>query len=253
MLDSNMNSRQKQLLDKLKNTGELSIEEEAANFSVSAMTIRRDFQYFEDCGLAIRTHGGAVSKENSAESFFLNDKPSANQKKIGAAALQILEPGNTVMIGVGTTTLQLARHLAGSNIDISVLTNSLPVAAALFRTRYNVLLTGGLLRARSLDLTGPVAEKNLSEFYIDMLITGCDGAVSTEGFFTSDLNMATMERKSVEISGKVVVLAESRKFEKRSFVKFADLSDVSTLISDKGLAEDDRKKLEDAGIEVITV
>ena len=130
------------------------------------------------------------------------------------------------MRSTGSTTLEVARLLAVSGKRLSVVTNSLPIAAALFQTPIQVILTGGTLRSDSLDLAGPVTEKNLDEYYIDMLISGCDGAFASEGFFTKDINLAEMERKAVQKSKKVLIVAEVHKFKQRAFVKFASPGEV---------------------------
>lgn len=246
-----MNERQRKLLEKLRLAGAVTIEAEAAFFGTSAMTIRRDLQALEDAGLALRTHGGAALRGDMHGELVKLEGGTEAQKRIAAAAVGLLPAGATVMLSAGTTTLELARRIALANLRLMVVTNSLPHAAALFRSDNQVLLTGGTLRGKSMDLVGPLAEKNLGEYYIDVLVAGCDGADSTEGFFTSDMNLAAMERKSVEVSGKVLVVTESHKFRKRSFVKYAELDKVAAVVTDKLLPDADRLNLERAGVEVI--
>ncbi len=247
-----MNSRQEKLLEKLDRTGRLSIEKEAGAFGVSSMTIRRDLKLLEGSGLAVSVRGGAISRSGGG-GFLVPMQSTPAQSRIAARAVKLLEPGSTVMLSIGTTTLEIARQLAVSDMQLTVVTNSLPVAAALFQTRARVLLTGGLLRAESLDLVGPIPERNLSEFHIDLLITGCDGAVSDEGFFTSDMNMAAVEKQSAAVSERIVVVAESGKFRGKSFVRFASVDDVAMVITDRGLRDADRRKLKKHRVQVVTV
>jgi DeoR/GlpR family transcriptional regulator of sugar metabolism len=248
-----MNARQKKLLEKLRKGMELSIIEEALNFGTSEMTIRRDFQFLQNEGLAQRTHGGAVIRDVADNELVNTPNASNAQKRIAKETIKLIEPNATIMLSAGTTTLQVAREIAKSEMRLSVVTNSLPIAAVLFNTDIKVLLTGGELRKSSMDLVGPVTEKNLEEFYIDMLISGCDGADSTEGFFTSDMNLAEMEKKSVQISGKVIIVTESHKFLKRSFVKFALPEEVSTIVTDINLPEKDLAIQKKSNIETILV
>jgi len=246
-----MNTRQKTFLKNLRKGEELFIAEEARRFGVSEMTIRRDFQFLEDEGLAIRTHGGAVIKDNANNELHNLSRTNEAQKKIAKEALKFIKPSSTIMISTGTTPLEVAREIAKSGMNLSVVTNSLPVAAALFKTDVEVLLTGGALRKQSMDLVGPVTEKNLGEFYIDLLIIGCNGADSEEGFFTSDINLAVMEKKSVQISADVMIVTESYKFQKRSFAKFASLKEVSTVITDKDISKKQAMEMKKKGIKVI--
>ena len=64
-----------------------------------------------------------------------------------------------------------------------------------------------------------------------MLITGCDGANAEEGFYTSDLNLASFEKLSVKISDRVMILTESTKFKRKALAKFAELNDVEFIIN----------------------
>ena len=248
-----MNIRQKILLDKLRKQEKLVISEEAKLLNVSEMTIRRDLLLFESSGFLLRTHGGAILRTGQKDVLFPLDSGNENKVKIGTATLAFVKPNQTIMIGPGTTTLQFARQLALTDISLTVVTNSLPIAAVLFKTNIQVMILGGALRSNSIDLVGPITEKILDEFYIDILFNGCDGASSDEGFFTIDMNLATMERKSVQKSEKVIILTESHKFQKRSFVKFASLNEVSTVITDKQLASKDKANLEKNNITTIIV
>lgn len=253
MLNYNMNTRQKTLLEKLHKLGRLSIEEEALIFNVVPMTVRRDIQLFERQGIAIRTHGGAVPRISEPTQLFTHSDASEVQKRIARKAVEMIPSESTVLLSTGSTTLEVARQLAASDLRICVITNSLPIAAVLFQTKIQVILTGGSLRTTSLDLVGPVTEKNLDEYYIDLLITGCDGASAEYGFFTKDLNLAEMEKKSVKKSGKTIIVTESTKFNKPSFVKFASLNEVTTVITDKKLPDDTASLITKTGIELIQV
>jgi len=248
-----MNHRQQTLLDKLTRLGRISLAEEAAAFGVSAMTIRRDIALLEAGGFAIRSQGGAVSRGKDPFLLLPGDAANGNQCRIARKAVSMIPDGCTLMLSTGTSTLEVARQLAVSGKRLSVVTNSLQIAAVLFQTTLQVILTGGSLRTDSLDLAGPVAEKNLDEYYIDILITGCDGAVAEDGFFTKDLNLAAMERKSVEKSRQVILVTESSKFHHPSFVKFATPDKISVLISDASLSDTDSSCLEKAGIQVVSV
>ena len=240
-------------MDKLTRLGRLSLDEEAVFFGVSTMTIRRDIAMFESMGVAVRSQGGAVSRMADPTQQLLGGASSEAQVRIARKALDYIPEGCTLMLSTGRTTLEVARQLAVSGRRLAVVTNSLQVAAALFQTQAQVILTGGTLRADSLDLVGPVAEKNLDEYYIDVLITGCDGASGGEGFFTKDLNLAAMERKSVDKSRRVIVVTESAKFRHPSVVKFAETARVGLVITDQDLQQADETLLSKVGVEIVKV
>ncbi|MBU8901455.1 MAG: hypothetical protein KOO69_01810, partial [Victivallales bacterium] len=194
----------------------------------------------------------AVPRVNDPEQLFIQSKANEAQKRIAAKTIELIPDNSSIMLSTGSTTLEVARQLASSGKQLSVVTNSLPIAATLYQTNIQVILTGGTLRNNSLDLVGPVTEKNINEYYIDILISGCDGAIAEEGFFTKDVSLAEMERKSVKQSGKVIIVSESYKFDNPAFVKFASPQDVTTLITDTNLTPEKHASLRKAGLEIIS-
>ena len=249
-----MNDRQKKILQKLKKNGHVSITEESQAFAVNEMTIRRDLTALEKIGEATRVHGGAIPRSPMPGGLdFMTSPAREAQIKIAKEAIKHLQPNSTVMLNTGTTLLQVAREIANAEIPLTIITNSLAVAIALYRSRCQVILTGGTLREKWVDLAGPVTQKNLDEYYVDVLITGCDGALADEGFFTSDINLAEIERKSVEISSKVIVVTESAKFGQKSFAKFANIDEVDLVISDQNLPPAVIKQLKQRKVDLIQV
>jgi len=246
-----MNARQQELKNRIDTLGHIDIANEAESFAVSEMTIRRDISFLEKNGLAVQVKGGAIPKVKICESMI--DSPAKNA--IAAKMIELLEQMpdvKTLMLSTGGTTLAFAKLLAQKNLAITVLTNSIPIASALFQTQSKVILTGGELRTTSMDLVGPAAEKYLSDYHVDLLLTGCDGADTQEGFYTSDLNLASYEKLSVKISDKIFILTESKKFKHKALAKFAELREIDALITDSDLKAIDREILVRQKIKIIT-
>ena len=82
---------------------------------------------------------------------------------------------------------------------------------------------------------------------------GCDAADSAQGFYTADLHLASLEQAMIRSAAMVVVVAESAKFGRRAFVRYATLDQVDTLVTDSGLRREDRDRLVEAGVEIILV
>ena len=246
-----MNARQQELKNRIDTLGHIDIVTEAKSFAVSEMTIRRDIAFLEKNALAVQVKGGAIPKAKICDNMI--DSPAKNA--IAARMIELLEQMpevKTLMLSTGGTTLAFAKFLALKNLPITVLTNSIPIASALFQTQTKVILTGGELRTTSMDLVGPAAEKYISEYHVDVLLTGCDGADTQEGFYTSDLNLASYEKLSVKISDKTFILAESTKFKHKALAKFAELKEIDTLITDNKLKAIDQEILSRQKIKIIT-
>lgn len=246
-----MHLRQKRILDMLQR-GPLSIRQASEELMVSEMTVRRDLRELEAQKLVTLVKGGAILSSARYEPD--TPPPEFLERKIAIANELFLRvaQADTIFIGTGTTTLVFARLLARRRFSpLTVITNSLPVASTLFKSHCKVILLGGELRLNSLTLVGPIAEKNLEEYRVDWLISGCDSASSDYGFYTSDVSLSNLEKKSLQIAQYTAIITDSTKFDRRALTRFAASDEVDLLITDDELRPDDAAKLEAAGVEVV--
>lgn len=248
-----MHTRHRKILDMLQR-GKVDIKNTAKFFNVTEMTIRRDLRMLEEQKLLVQIRGGAILPPARYEPENNNDTAMEIKFAIAEALYMEIMPCNAIFLSTGTTSLAFAKTLVKKNTSaLTVITNSLPIASALFRSRCKVILLGGELRSTSLDLVGHIGEKNIEEFHVDWLISGCDGAFSDLGFYTSDSSLASLEKMSMKIADRVAIITRSSKFGKRALSRFASLEDVDLLISDSNLKNDDLQRLKSADINVVTV
>ncbi len=235
--------RHKKILDMLE-SGRLVIREAALALGVTEMTLRRDLRYLEGQGSLLQVRNGAVLSPARYEPE-KNEREDFERKFLLAEALyKRILPAETLFISTGSTTLAFAKLIARQNtLPMTVITNSLSVASALFKTHCHVILLGGELRSTSLDLVGPVAERNIADYHVDYLISGCDAASSDYGFYTSDMNLSNLEKKSIHIADKTAVITTSFKFGKKALTRFASREEVDILVTDEELSEKDSENL----------
>jgi DeoR family transcriptional regulator, aga operon transcriptional repressor len=235
-------ARRSAILAKLSSAGEVFVLELASDFDVTPMTIRRDLEALEGENALTRTHGGAIfSKRSVAEFAFLErNRTSIEEKKaIARAAAEMVVPGMRIVIDTGTTTLEVARALAGVE-RLQILTSSLAVASALHaHPHMDVVLLGGSVHNNSPDLSGSLTEDNLRKFRVDLAILGAD-ALDERGLYTTDLGIARVSEAMIDVAEDTVLVADSRKFRRNSFVKFADWDTIDHVIVDDGVAKADR-------------
>jgi len=249
-----MNIRQSEILELVEKNDRVTISEIKEKFGVSEMTVRRDLVFLEENGFVTRVHGGVLARPKIFldHSFTQRERENIDAKrKIAVRATGLADSGENLMLDTGTTTLYLARELVRENKHVSVATTSLAVAYTLFNSEIDVLLFGGFLRREIPDLVGPLTERNLEGFHADKLFMGCDGLTVEEGFFTSDLNISTIEAKMVKSAGQVIVLTDSSKFGKKSFVKFAGHEEIDTVVTDGGVDAAVVDGFRERGVEVI--
>jgi DeoR/GlpR family transcriptional regulator of sugar metabolism len=247
-------TRQKQICEVIGRRGECSIEDLIEQFGVSGMTIRRDLQSLAEKGKVIRTHGGAAVGERVSFEFEFRKQLEQNQaakRAIAVTAAAEVHDGETVMLDSGTTTLELAKMLCGKQ-DLTVITNSLPIAAQLqYDVQTEVLLLGGYLRASSPDLIGALTEANLETLRADVVFLGADGIDRQGGVYQESPEVARLLTKMAASAGRVYVVADGSKLGKTALWRFGRLQDWAALVTD---AEADRScviSLKKAGVRVL--
>lgn len=251
--------RREQILSMLREHGSVQGVELAEKFNVSTVTIRNDLGFFEKQNIVTRTYGGAYLNQTTSVPVLetsLEHKSTLNQEvkeKIGRAAANLVEPGDTLILDSGTTTQYVARCLADMQ-DITVMSNGLNVVTALSKASgVDVLITGGTLRQKSLSFYGSQAEEALRNYHFDKLFLGVDGFELSRGITTHNENEARLNRCMCEVANEIIVVTDSSKFAKISLHKILELSKVQKVITDKLIPTNYLDGLEKLGIEVLLV
>ena len=248
-------ARWRKLRGFLRERGILRVEELAAELGVSAATVRRDLAALEVSGELRRIHGGAMAPDGRDEEPLFDDKTSmAAQEKsrIAEAALKLVGPRDIVYLDGGSTILALARLLT-AHTQLTVVTNSLRVAQVFSNGGPRMILTGGECRLISQTFVGPLTRAVLEQMHLDMAFMGTIGVSAEQGMTTTDPAEAFTKEQAMARASRSVLLADSSKFGKTSFVRFGRLSQLSTVISDKQMPAAQRKAFQRAGVETILV
>ncbi len=252
--DMLIDERRQHILAKIQREGRVLISELSETLGISRITIRKDLDYLASKGLALRSHGGALS----AKSGTLLDpslvekehKQSQEKQRIARAAAGLVAEGMCVLLDSGTTTTAIARELRRFS-HLTVITNAVNIATELAGTDFEVILTGGSLRKNSFSLVGPLAEDVLHSVRVDILFLGVDGFDTKTGVMTPNLLESRVNRAMVEAAARVVAVCDSSKFNRRSLALIAPPSAIHTVITDDKIAAEDEQTLASAGIEVI--
>ena len=221
-------------------------------FGVSISSIRRDLLQLSREGLLKRVHGGAVTArgpDERAVQAVPAGRAEAEKARIGKAAAALVQEGQTVILDGGSTALAVARNLLGRRVQI--VTSSIPIADIFWDSRAaEVTLTGGYLYPRLGVLLGPFCEQMLASISADLLIMGI-GGVTEGGFSNSNTLIVGSERKMIEASREVIVVADHGKFGRRAMVDLAPLEMADVVVSDDKLDPAYRDLLERAGVRLV--
>lgn len=244
------------ILEKLDQHGQVDVISLSKELGVTEVTIRNDLARLEQKNMLIRARGGAIKVDRVGIDFALSDKNrqhSEEKSRIGKAAAALIEDGDTIILDSGTTTLEITKNLEQIN-GLTVITNALNVASQLAENiNATVIVPGGFLRKNSLSLVGGSAEESLRNYFCDKLFIAVDGISSAYGLSTPNVEEAHLNRIMIEIAKKVIVVTDSSKFNKRSLAFIAATSEIDVIVTDSGLPQEEQKKLENAGVQLIIV
>jgi DeoR/GlpR family transcriptional regulator of sugar metabolism len=250
--------RRTAILERVRLHGAVRVGDLVAEFGVSDMTIRRDLETLAEKGLLAKVHGGATTDRlgSTEEPGFAAKvlRQRVEKAAIVARAAELVAAGSAVALSAGTTTAQLAQFLINVP-ELTVVTNSIPVADVFYRAARadrTVVLTGGI-RTPSDALVGPVAVAAIQTLHLDALFLGVHGMSERAGFTTPNLLEADTDRALVAAAKKLVVIADSSKWNTVGISSIAALSDADVLVTDHGLPEAGRTTLSQAVGDLIIV
>ena len=247
------------LLSLLASRGRLSVEEAADELSVSAATIRRDFDQLAQQQMLTRTRGGAVAHTVTYDLplRYKSARLASEKQRIAAVAADLVEPGAVVGVNGGTTTTEVARALAtradlpadGVAPAVTVVTNALNIAGELVvRPHIKIVLTGGVALPQSYELVGPLANGVFDQVTLDMAFLGVSGLDVERGATCANEDEASINRQMAVRAERVVVVADGSKLGERAFAKICGIGEVDMLVTDERA---DTRPYEEAGIKVI--
>lgn len=251
--------RLRALMTLLSERGRLTVKEASDELGVSLATVRRDFTALAEQQLATRTHGGLVATHVSYDlPVRYRLAPDDPKERIARAAADLFAEGDVVGFNGGTTTTAVGRHLGARSDDfdepVTVVTNALNLAAELvLRDQVITMTTGGVARAHSYELIGPLARRSLDEMWLDWMVLGVDAIAVDWGTGCQNHAEAEINAAMVARAETVVVVADASKLARRAFARICGIDEIDRLITDEAATPADVAALRSAGVDVRTV
>jgi DeoR family fructose operon transcriptional repressor len=233
----------------------VTTHELAAEFGVSVETIRRDLLRLEQLGLIERVHGGATApRRPSAMPGSHGRRRGANaaaKRAMARAAVELVRPGDTVVIDMGTSALEVARALPGAWTGL-VLTSSLPAAAELTdRPGVQVLLSGGQVQGGDLACSGGQAMAFFADYYADVAFLGAGGVHARAGLTSNHPQHVDVQRAMLDHAARSYVLADTSKLGVIAVRRVCGLDRVTGLITEGTPDQELASALDTANVQVI--
>lgn len=211
--------------------GTVRIDELAADFGVSEMTIRRDLDELETLGVARRVRGGAIAL--GPEPFAQRHRHNARAKaRIAEKLLPHIPVSGTVAFDASTTIYRLAATLELAR-DLVIVTNGLDTFNALVgKPGITASLSGGSQEPRTGSLVGPMAVRAAESFLYDAFV--CSAAALDHELGSSEASLAESEVKRAfsQTSGRIILAVDHTKLGTRAQARMFGLENVDLLVTD---------------------
>jgi DeoR/GlpR family transcriptional regulator of sugar metabolism len=222
---------------------------------VTAATIRRDLAVLEKEGVLVRSHGGAVSRASgttfqpSHEALGRNHR--VEKQAIAREAERLILDGETVFLEASTTVYELARRLLHRN-HLTVITNSPPIIDEFQRSQHvSVISTGGELKKDVFYLSGPWAQRALSEIRVDKAVLGVSAIDPAYGISTASQAEAQIKKLILQSARVSIALVDHSKFGNQGFAYVGPVTDIDILVTDSATEPQYLRPLREAGVELI--
>jgi DeoR/GlpR family transcriptional regulator of sugar metabolism len=242
--------RRELILDAVRSGHGAEVVELARRFAVSEMTVRRDLQRLALEGKLKRVHGGAVRDHDEPPFAEIAVERLAEKERIGRAAAGLVSDGQTVMIDIGTTTLQLARHLRGRRL--TVITGSLAVIEELLpATEIDLVVLGGNLRRNYRSLVGVLAQDALRQLSADIAFIGASGISQDLHVMDSTMVEVPIKRAMLAAASSTVLLVDAAKARMQGSVRICNAAELDAVVTDAAPTEEWVASLAEAGVQMV--
>jgi len=240
----------------MRQGGFVSVVELSHQLGVSQMTVRRDLDELKEIGLLTRHHGGASLAPERGDiewPFMLREREHLEQKqRIGKQAATYVQHGDVVILDGGSTVLQAARFLVQDRL--TVVSNCLPILSILASQRnVNLMGTGGTFYWDNQCFIGPIAVTALKSINANIALMGTSGLSIKNGMTNRKIEEAVVKRAMIEAAARRVLLMDSSKMNCHTLATVGPVEMIDIFVTDDGLSPEDRKAIEDQGVEVVIV
>ncbi len=193
-------------------------------------------------------HRGKLSLKELLDS---EDNSVFQKAQIAKKAISLVDDGDTIYIGAGTTTYSMCKYLHTIK-NLTVITNSIPVLTELLpNTNITVICVGGLLQHQDKALVGDFSDYFIKNFHVDKIFLGTECIDINRGAYRSVIQENMTESTVSNLNGKIYILADSSKFGKKNTWLWLPIEKIHVIITDTNLPNKYKENIKDMNIQLL--
>ena len=253
--EMSLSRRQKDILNAVRASGRVAVDDLSNAFEVTPQTIRRDLNTLCDEGHLTRVHGGAILQSGVANTAYEARKSLAADEKeaIGKLCASLIPDDASLFINIGTTTEAVARALK-QHRDLLVITNNLNVANIMAdNPNCGVMVTGGMLRRSDGGLVGESTLDAVQQFKVDYAIIGVSAIDEDGSLLDFDYREVRVSQAIIKNARNVFLVADSSKLSRTAPARIGQMSEIDAYFTDNPLPDPLAQICQHQGVEVYTL
>ena len=238
----------------------VSVSELSSLFDVSPVTIRNDLNQLSEQGRAMRTHGGArLADERTRQEYTYSTRQRINaeqKQRIGHAAAQLVQPGESVFLDASTSSVAVGKAIKQRTdlLEVTVVTTGIWTALEMLGSpSIQVILSGGALRSATGSITGSIAVEVLRRFHFHHAFLGAWGLTPQDGLMDAPLIEVELKQTILPHCQEVNAVVDGSKFGRVAIASFANIHEITRIITDPSAPTAMIEDFEREGVEVIVV
>lgn len=248
--------RQKAIVGLINKNGSVRVKDLSAKFNVTEDSIRKDFALLEKKGLIKKTYGGAVKVRINTRDIDVSQRKNKNtelKQRIAYKALSLIKDGDMVFLDISTTSIELAKLLANSDLRVTVVTNMIDVMLEFMNiTSIKIVFIGGTFSRGHDGFVGSSTIEQIKNFKFDLSFLGVVGIDVFENSVSTYMIEDGLTKKAIlENSKKSYMLLESQKFNIDGTYKYSKIDSFTGIISESTLDKDITDQFKDYNVEII--
>lgn len=247
--------RMEEIMELLQRNRYVDVQNLATRLNVTKKTIRLDLERLEGMNLLQRVHGGAVLSSHQPSSFPMEQSREKNQEekaKIAAKALTLIDNHDVIFLDDGSTSLALAKLLG--NFPVTVLTNDLQIVNELmYKPNITLYVVGGCVKrdGNSCVIYGEDCIQFVKKYRVNKLFLGISTITPEDGLMIYYYGDRSTKRALMSTANTIICMVDSAKFGHTAFTTVAKVSEIDTIITDRGLPPHESEKYVALGTKVI--
>lgn len=244
------------IIEYLKEHQTATLAELAELNHVSVDTTRRDVDKMDQAKMLRKVRGGAVYHNDELTTQRVNIRKISNKEEKGQIARLLcnyIVDGQCIALNSGNTCAAVAQYLVEKYFRLTVITNNLQAIKILSQKNdFMLVVPGGIVDGKEEAFYGEMCEKEIRKYNIDVAVLGIYGISLEKGVTDFRIRQAGVMQSMLESASKTIVLADSSKFGKVSYVNVCDLNDINLVISDQRISDEVKEQYAARGVEIVT-